>query len=148
MSEDNTQLAELSQRRVALEKKKKQLEGELKTVSKEIDALHKPILMAMAQANLKNITRPDGTQLIKRRDIECSKKAGVPTEAVCRILKEENLDWLVAETYSAGKFKNWLREQENEQGIDVDIGPKKYLPERLKDLFTVIELNKVIVRGA
>lgn len=136
----------LIDRRVELERRKRELEAELKIVKSEIERLHGPILEGMAAAGLRSLPLAEGGTIIQRRDLYCNKRAGVPTKEVIKRLKASGFDWLVNESYKASALKEWLREQEKEQELSFD-SPEELLPEPLREVFSVYEKVQTVVIG-
>jgi len=137
----------LVNRLVVLAQEKKKLEEKLKEVKKQIEKLHEPIIQDMQDNGLKNIALANGATLVQRRDVFCSKRAGVPMPLLCQVLKNHKFEDYVAETYSTAGLKEWIREQEAEFGIP-DNGPATFLPDEVRELVKVSTRTQVVVMNA
>jgi hypothetical protein len=140
----------LCHRLVELEKRRLSLEAELKSVSEDIDRLHKPISNQFVRAGIKSLPLERGVRLTPRRSINCNKVGGVPNEIMAEALKKAGLGHISDYTYKWRDLKTWLKEREEdlkEDGCMPD-DVQDLLPVELRSIFNIYEETKIVVYGA
>ncbi len=95
---------------VALEHERRELEERLESIKKESSGLQNLILEHWANIG-RTSTNQDGLCIYVTTDFYASKKAGVPTDEVCKRLESIGLGRLVAPAYNAQSLKAWIKEQ-------------------------------------
>jgi len=137
---------DLVRERIELERSKRALKKKLEEVERQITETNRDILEDMATAGLRNIPMKDGPTLSHRRYLRCSRNRSIPLDEALKLLQKTELADLVERTCSTSKLKEWLSEQETEQGIHPE-GPAMHLPESVRPLFSIYEDNKIVVTG-
>ena len=148
MNEEIVSSKALFRRRVELEERRKRLEAELKETEALIAKMHEPLLMYMAQQELRNIPLTSGEMIVPRTSFFCSKKKDVNSDAVVEALQLLDLPFL---TYSASKLKAWVKEQVEEAGNVSEIldgGAETVLPQPLRKVLKIYEETITVVMGA
>lgn len=98
---------------VALEKRRRVLEAELKTNKEQGDTLREVISEDWADRG-ETMARVDGMTVYLADDFHCWKERGVETQAICDRLKLHGVD-IVKEGYNASSLKSYVRERINEE---------------------------------
>ena len=131
-------LAEMQQRYVDECRKKKKLEAELKELSEQVATLSDTLAEQMAAEGQQNVTMTDGSKLHIRTDRYVTKRGGIPTPAICEILEELGLNYMVAPAYNASSLKSKIKEMQD-QGEEI--------PELLAAALNIGETQRVIATG-
>ncbi len=138
---------DLVRRRVELDRRRNALKKELEEVEAEIRSLHEPILSDMTQANLRNIPLDDGPTVIYDRQIFCNRRSGIDNDALAEAAKKAGLEWLLRVDFKTRELKGWIKEQEEEHGMQPG-GPADLLPPELRPFFSLCEEHRTKVMGA
>lgn len=121
---------------VALEKRRRDAEGEAEELKAKIAAIEPLLREEMSMCGMQN-ARCDGLTVFIKTDQYVSKKAEFTTEQVCDVLRTHGLDYMVGEAYSAATLKSkvveWLKE-----GHDV--------PEKLAEMLNIGKSVKLSTR--
>lgn len=121
---------------VALEKRRRDAEGEAESIAEQIKKIEPLLREEMELCGMTN-ARCDGLTVFIKTDQYVSKKAEFTTEQVCDVLRTHGLDYMVGEAYSAATLKSkvveWLKE-----GHDV--------PEKLAEMLNIGKTVKLSTR--
>lgn len=94
---------------VALEKRRRVLEAELKTNKEEAAGLSETLLEQWADES-KTLVRMGGLTVFVAQEFHCWKGRGAQTQDICNVLKRHAID-IVAEKYNAASLKSFVRER-------------------------------------
>jgi hypothetical protein len=103
-------MADRLRRFVALEHRRRELEELLEDVKGRADGLAQLLLDDFADCGMQRTT-VDGLTVHIRTDRYVSKRKGIETEAVCRMLEAVGREDMVADGYNASSLKAWVLEQ-------------------------------------
>lgn len=121
---------------VALEKRRRDAEGEAEELKAKIQKIEPLLMEEMAMCGMTN-ARCDGLTVFIKTDQFVSKKAEFTTEEVCQQLRNHGLDYMVGENYSAATLKSkvveWLKEGHA-------------VPEKLAEMLNVGKVTKLATR--
>ena len=106
---------------VKLEKEKRTLEEDLKRCKEKMAALQEQILDDWADQSIQSI-KVGGFNVHIRNDFVCTKRGGVPMDAVCVALETNGLGGLVGESYNASALKARIKEMVAEDQVPEDLG--------------------------
>lgn len=121
---------------VGLEKRRRYLEDELKSVEARSGPLQSALLEQFADLGMQS-ANVDGLCVYVRCDRYVSKRSGVPTEAVCDALHKCGLGYMVADGYNSMSLKSKIKEYQD-QNIEV--------PPLLAELLNVGETPRLVTR--
>jgi hypothetical protein len=113
---------------VAMDKRKDELEAELKAVKQRMNGLDAALMEQFSATGTQSM-RVDGRTLYLRRDIRCSAKKGMKAQAVA-MLKNHGLGDYVEEGFNANSISAWMREEDR---------AGRPLPEGFTDTMTILE---------
>jgi hypothetical protein len=98
---------------VALEKRRREIEGELDAIKEEARQLEEWLLDEWADRGQQNAS-VDGLTVYVAVEFYCNKVPGVETPEICRRLEAAGLGDLVAPAYNAARLKSWVKESIDE----------------------------------
>lgn len=136
MSTATLNFQELLTEFVALEKERREHEDRLKIIQERVGQIQEPLLNHFADTGIQNARVGDLTAYV-RMDRYCSKKSEASTEAICQVLRESGLGYMVSDGYNASSLKSKIKEY-----IDNEIE----IPESLSSLLNIGEIPRLATR--
>lgn len=121
---------------VGLEKRRRELEDELKSVEARTAPLQASLLEQFADLGMQS-ANVYGLCVYVRLDRYVSKRSGVATETVCEALKVCGLGYMVSDGYNAQSLKSKIKEYQDQQ-IEV--------PPQLAELLNCGEVPRLVTR--
>jgi hypothetical protein len=115
-----SQSEQLAARYVDLRRRRDELDAELSEVKKEMVDLSEMIVESWIESGVSRITVNGMTVHLTSRFF-CSKKGGIPTEAVVEALQRNGLGELVAPNYSPSRLTATIKELHDQDQVPKDL---------------------------
>lgn len=126
---------------IALTKRKEEIDKELKAVNAKIAALQEPLLAFFAESGMQRVT-VDGRTAYVWTQVRGRVRSGVARDAAVGVLREHAPE-LVAENFNLNAVSSWLNEQRTLGEYITAEQFEAALPEDLRGVFEVYQVNRV-----
>ena len=123
---------------VALTLELRELTAQQEAIKKRLAALEEPLIEGWAERGIEHVATRHGT-LYVRKDFYCSKKSGVDTPQILRVLRDCGLGSMEEPTYNAARLKAQVREW-TADGTD-------YVPHTLRQVLKYDYVPRLVLRG-